>query len=57
MSLRSILALEQRRAEVGNDRLIMGRLWSLKAGRRRLRFSFFADEPNQGSEVGDRHQA
>ena len=27
------------------------------AGHRRLRFSFFADEPNQGSEVGDRHQA
>jgi hypothetical protein len=24
------------------------------AGRRRLRFSFFADEPNQGSEISDR---
>ncbi len=26
---------------------------SPSAGRRRLRFSFFADEPNQGSEVSD----
>jgi len=38
-------------------RLVSGRKFCSivpKAGHRRLRFSFFADEPNQGSEISDR---